>query len=66
MSKNNFLCFLSQEIQKEGFHHLNDPSKENLNLPKGQVAAQNTQVSVEKLVFHTDLGMLSKLLQHFR
>lgn len=67
-SKNNFLCFLSQEIQKEGFHQLNDPSKENFNLPKGQVAAQNGQVSVDKLpvVFHTDFGMLSKLLQNIR
>ncbi|XP_056889539.1 selenocysteine insertion sequence-binding protein 2-like [Takifugu flavidus] len=35
------LCY--EKIQKEGFHHLNDPSKENLNVPKGQVGAQNTQ-----------------------
>lgn len=42
-------CFvISQEIQKEGVQHLTDPSKENLNVPKGQSkdVAVNGQVGI--------------------
>lgn len=46
---------------------MNDPSKENINLPKGQskVAAQNGQVWVEEFVFNSDLDMLASLSQTF-
>lgn len=47
----NFVIFcflLSQETQKEGVQNFTDPSKENLNVPKGQSkdVALNGQVGL--------------------